>query len=66
MVVRCLLAVTMAAPIAHPLVADYVHVHSRGKMVVFCGIGIIIGEILSMAIFKFQTMMKYNFYQSFT
>lgn len=52
MVVRCLIAITMAAPIAHPLIADYVHVNSRGKMITLCGMGIVIGEITAISIFK--------------
>lgn len=65
MTIRCLLAITMAAPMAHPLVADFVHVSSRGKMVVFCGVGIILGEIIAISVFKLQTMYKCDFYQSF-
>ena len=52
MVVRCLIAITMAAPMAHPLVADYVDVNSRGKMITLCGMGIVIGEIFAISIFK--------------
>ena len=30
MLMRCLIAITMSAPIAHPLIADYVKRSSRG------------------------------------
>jgi hypothetical protein len=66
LVIRCLIAVTMAGPIAHPLVADYVHVNSRGKMVVMCGIGIIVGEISAISVFKVQNEYDQDFHQSFT
>ena len=53
MVVRCTIGITMAAPVAHPLVVDYVHVNSRGSMISLAGIGIVVGEILTISIFKF-------------
>jgi predicted MFS family arabinose efflux permease len=65
MFVRCLIAITMAAPLAHPLVADYVHINSRGKMITLCGMGIVVGEISAISIFKVQTVYKQDFYQSF-
>lgn len=66
MVVRCLIAITMAAPISHPLVADYVHVRSRGKMIAITGMGVVIGEVISMSIFKVQNVFHENYYNSFT
>lgn len=65
MIARCLIGIFMAAPIAHPLVADYVHKNSRGKMIALTGMGIIIGEILAISIFKVQMMMKQTYYTSF-
>lgn len=65
MILRCLIAITMAAPLSHPLVADYVHVNSRGKMIALCGMGIVMGEIMAISIFKLQTVLEQNFYASF-
>jgi len=62
MLVRCLLAITMAAPIAHPLIADYVHINSRGKMIAFSGMGIVVGEIIAISIFKYRD----GFYRVFS
>jgi MFS family permease len=66
MIVRCIIAITMAGPIAHPLVADYVHVRSRGKMIAITGIGVVVGEVLSMSIFQLQNVLQFNYYSSFT
>lgn len=66
MIVRCLIAITMAAPVAHPLVADYVHVNYRGKMIAFTGMGVVVGEVLAISIFKLQTIMKHDFFESFS
>lgn len=62
MAVRCTIAITMAAPVAHPLVADYVHVDSRGKMIAFTGMGIVVGEVMAISIFKLQTYLKRDFF----
>ena len=63
LVVRIGMGISMAAPLAHPLVADYVHRNSRGKAVVLCGIGIVLGEILSISLFKLTLHYGLSFYQ---
>lgn len=40
----------MSAPAANPLPADYVHKDSIGKAAVLTGMGMIIGEVLSMGV----------------
>jgi predicted MFS family arabinose efflux permease len=52
MVIRCLIGVTMAAPVAHPLCADYIQVNSRGKAIALMGLGVVVGEIFTISIFK--------------
>jgi len=47
---RCVLGVTMAAPISHPLIPDYVKRSSRGKAVALCGVGAVMGEVFSMGV----------------
>ena len=64
--VRCVIGITMAAPLAHPLIADYVHRDSRGKAIALCGMGIIVGEISAISLFKLNTILDMNFYDSFT
>ena len=66
MFVRCMIGITMAAPLAHPLIADYVHRDSRGKAIAFCGMGIIVGEIAAISLFKLNTVLSMDFYDSFT
>ena len=66
MFVRCLIAFSMAAPISHPLIADYIHRDSRGKAVALMGVGTVCGEIIGMCIFKLNTTLNMDFYQSFT
>jgi len=56
----------MAAPLAHPLIADYVHRGSRGKAIALCGMGIVCGEIIAISMFKLNTMLNMSFYDSFT
>ena len=41
---------TMAAPIAHPLIPDYIKRSSRGQAVAMTGIGFVFGELFSMGI----------------
>ena len=65
-VVRCILGITMAAPLAHPLVADYVHRDSRGKALALSSMGIVIGEILAMSMFKLNLILNMDFYDSFS
>ena len=47
-IARCLIGVTMSAPLSHPLIADYIHKGSRGKAIALSGIGFVIGEVLAM------------------
>ena len=49
-ILRCLIGVTMAAPLSHPLIPDYVRRSSRGKAVALQGIGLVIGEVLAMGV----------------
>lgn len=61
MFLRCLIAITMSAPIAHPLVADYVKRTSRGTAVALAGVGIVLGEVFSMGIlFNLTKSMSYT------
>jgi MFS family permease len=50
MIVRCLIAVTTAPLLCHPLIPDYVKAKSRGKAVALAGVGIVIGEILGLGV----------------
>lgn len=60
MTLRCLIAVTMAAPIGHPLIADYVKSSDRGKAVALAGVGIVFGEVFAMGIlFNFTKNLSY-------
>jgi predicted MFS family arabinose efflux permease len=47
-VARCMIGVTMSAPLSHPLIADYIHKKSRGKAIAMSGIGFVVGEVLAM------------------
>lgn len=47
---RCAIGVTMAAPIAHPLIADFVHKKSRGKAIALQGLGLVAGEVTAMGV----------------
>jgi MFS family permease len=49
-VVRCLVAIVMAAPISHPLINDYVCRSYRGKAIALNGIGYILGELGAMGL----------------
>lgn len=61
---RILIAITMSAPISHPLIADYVKRNSRGKAIALAGVGIVFGEVFSMGIlFNFTKSM--NYYDAF-
>ena len=63
-VVRCAIGVTMAAPISHPLIADYVHRKSQGKAVGFMGLGLVFGELISMGVL-FNLTKKMDFREAF-
>jgi MFS family permease len=57
---RCMIGVTMAAPISHPLIADYVKRKSRGKAIALAGVGIVTGEVFSMGVlFNLTKSMDY-------
>lgn len=66
MFIRCCIGISMAPPLAHPLIADYIHKGSRGKMIALVGMGTIIGEIFAVLTFKVQTLLEQDFYWSFT
>ena len=58
---RCAIGLTMAAPVAHPLLADWVSKKSRGKGLALMGIGVLIGNIYSMGIlFNFTKTMNFK------
>lgn len=50
LVARCAMGFTMAAPIQHPLIPDYIKRSSRGQAVAMTGIGFVFGELFSMGI----------------
>jgi MFS family permease len=58
---RCLLGVTMAAPLSHPLIADYIHRRSRGKAIAMSGVGYVFGEVIAMGVlFKLTKHMNFK------
>ena len=60
-IARCLIGVTMSAPLSHPLIADYIHKKSRGKAIALGGIGFVIGEVLAMgALLQFTKSLSYE------
>ena len=60
MALRCAIGITMSAPIAHPLIPDYVVRNCRGKAVALSGCGVVIGEVFSMGIlFNFTKTMTF-------
>lgn len=57
---RILIGITMAAPIAHPLIPDYIKRSSRGKAVALSGVGLVLGEVFSIGIlFNVTKSMDY-------
>lgn len=66
LVVRCGIAVTMVAPLCHPLVADYIQKGSRGRAIALSAMGTVLGEILAIGIFKVNQAFKMDFTESFT
>lgn len=59
--VRCAIGITMSAPLANPLVPDYVKRSSRGRAIALNGIGFVIGEVFSMGVlFNLTKQMNYN------
>lgn len=59
---RCLLGVTMCAPMAHPLIPDYIKRNSRGKAIAVNGVGFVLGEVFSIGVLLNMTksMSYYN------
>ena len=47
---RCAIGVTMSAPLAHPLIADYIIKKSRGKSIALTGLGVTFGEVIAMGV----------------
>lgn len=47
---RCAIGVTMAGPISHPLINDYVRKNSRGKAIALNGLGTVFGEVMAMGV----------------
>lgn len=59
--VRCAIGVTMSAPCAHPLVADYVVRKSRSKGLALMGMGVVLGTVVSMGVlFQFTKRMTFQ------
>jgi sugar phosphate permease len=54
----------MSAPLAHPLIADYVKRSSRGKAIALAGVGIVMGEVFSMGVL-FNLTKSMNYYDAF-
>ena len=51
----------MSAPLANPLVPDYVKRSSRGRAIALNGIGFVIGEVFSMGVlFNLTKSMDYR------
>ena len=63
-VLRGLVGITMAGPLANPLIADYVKKNSRGKAIALSGIGMVMGEVFSMGIL-FNITKNMNFFDAF-
>lgn len=59
---RCFLGVTMCAPMAHPLIPDYIKRNSRGKAIAVSGVGLVLGEVFSIGVLfnQTKTMTYYN------
>ena len=47
---RLAIAITFAAPIANPLINDYVVKSYRGRAIALNGIGLIVGELFAMGV----------------
>ena len=64
LIVRCLMGVTMAAPVSHPLIPDYIKRSSRGQAVAMAGIGFVFGEVFSMGVL-FNLTKRMSFKNAF-
>ena len=47
---RCAIGITMAGPVSHPLINDYVRKNSRGKAIALNGLGQVFGEVVAMGV----------------
>lgn len=63
-IARCVIGVTMAAPVSNPLIADYIKRSSRGKAVALNGIGFVFGEVMSMGVL-FNLTKTMSYYKAF-
>lgn len=61
---RCLLGVTMCAPMAHPLIPDYIKRNSRGKAIAVNGVGFVLGEVFSIGVL-FNMTKSMSYYNAF-
>ena len=61
---RCLIGVTMSAPLCHPLIPDYIKKSSRGKAIALVGCGLVVGEVLTMGVL-FNYTKSMSFYNAF-
>lgn len=61
---RCLLGITMCAPMAHPLIPDYIKRNSRGKAIAVNGIGFVLGEVFSIGVL-FSLTKSMTYYNAF-
>ena len=60
-VCRCAIGLTMAAPLAHPLLPDWVEKTSRGRGLALMGIGILFGNIYAIGVlFNFTKDMDFK------
>lgn len=60
-VMRCLIGVTMSAPVAHPLINDYIRKDSRGKAIAINGLGGVCGEVVAMGVLlRLSKSMSYE------
>lgn len=58
---RCAIGITMAGPISHPLINDYVRKNSRGKAIALNGLGSVFGEVMAMGVLlKLSKTMSYE------
>lgn len=56
--VRCMIGITMSAPLSHPLIADYIVKKARGKAIALNGMGVTMGEVIAMGVlFNFTKNM---------
>lgn len=61
---RIAIGITMAAPMAHPLIPDYVKNKSKGKAIALNGLGYVLGEVFAIGVL-FNYTKSMNFYDAF-